>query len=107
MKKIFLISLIILAGFFLIKTEAVKAHMETGNTSITTEQKSLDKKQNDDYMDKMMNRNMKEGKEGCMMGYGYNNMMSGFGLLGGLTWTAVIIFLLTGAYFFIKQAQKK
>jgi len=42
---------------------------------------------------------------GSMMGYGgFSNI---HGLLAGATWIALIIFLLTGAYFFIKQSHKE
>lgn len=42
---------------------------------------------------------------GSMMGYGgFSNV---HGLLAGATWMALIIFLVAGTYFFIKQAGKK
>ncbi|MBU0978563.1 hypothetical protein KKF92_01905 [Patescibacteria group bacterium] len=48
-----------------------------------------------------------QAHEGSMMGFGSmmgnNNGLLG---LGGLTWIAMIIFLLAGAYFFIKKAGK-
>ncbi|MFH1967539.1 MAG: hypothetical protein ABIJ03_03455 [Patescibacteria group bacterium] len=48
-----------------------------------------------------------QADEGSMMGFGSmmgnNNGLLG---LGGLTWIAMIIFLLAGAYFFIKKAGK-
>lgn len=40
-----------------------------------------------------------------MMGYGTNSGV--YGVLGAFTWVAVIVFLVAGAYFFIKQAGKK
>jgi len=45
---------------------------------------------------------------GSMMGYGYGNGFMGgsYGILGSITWLAVIVFLLAGTYFFIKQAHK-
>jgi hypothetical protein len=42
---------------------------------------------------------------GSMMGYG--GFSNAHGLLAGTTWIALIIFLVAGAYFFIKQAGKK
>ena len=42
---------------------------------------------------------------GSMMGYGANS--GAYGVLGGVTWIALIAFLVAGAYFFIKQASKK
>lgn len=42
---------------------------------------------------------------GSMMGYGVHSGV--YGVLGGLTWVALIAFLVAGAYFFIKQAGKK
>lgn len=41
-----------------------------------------------------------------MMGFG-NTMMGGYGPLVGLTWIALITFLISGIYFFIKRANKK
>lgn len=41
-----------------------------------------------------------------MMGFS-GGMMSGYGIFAGLTWIALIAFLLSGVYFFIKQANKK
>lgn len=106
MKKILTVSWLILAGFLLTKTQIARAHMETGNTTATTEIQTQEETKTDDIMEQMMNRHMGQRKEGSMMGYN-NGMISGFGLLGGLTWVAIIVFLLAGAYFFIKQAQKK
>ena len=42
---------------------------------------------------------------GSMMGYAGNSGV--YGILGGITWIALVIFLVAGAYFFIKQAGKK
>jgi len=42
---------------------------------------------------------------GSMMGYGVNS--GAYGILGSLTWLALIVFLVSGAYFFIKQARRK
>jgi len=42
---------------------------------------------------------------GSMMGYGVNSGV--YGVLGGVTWFALIIFLIAGTYFFMKQAGKK
>lgn len=42
---------------------------------------------------------------GSMMGYG--GFSSVHGLLAGVTWITLIIFLVVGTYFFIKQAGKK
>jgi len=42
---------------------------------------------------------------GSMMGYGANSGI--YGVVSGLTWIALITFLVAGAYFFIKQAGKK
>lgn len=39
---------------------------------------------------------------GSMMGYSVNSGI--YGVVGGLTWIALITFLVAGAYFFIKQA---
>lgn len=39
-----------------------------------------------------------------MMGYGAGGVN---GLLGGVVWVAIIVFLASGAYYFIKQAGKK
>jgi len=48
---------------------------------------------------------------GGMMGSGLmmnvNGMMGNYSILGGLTWIVLITFLLTGIYFFIKQANNK
>lgn len=43
---------------------------------------------------------------GSMMGLG-GGVIGGFGIFAGLTWIALISFLLAGAYFFLKQANKK
>jgi hypothetical protein len=42
---------------------------------------------------------------GSMMGYGGNAGV--YGILGSVTWITLIVFLVAGAYFFIKQAGKK
>ncbi len=42
---------------------------------------------------------------GSMMGYGGNAGV--YGILGSVTWIALIVFLVAGAYYFIKQAGKK
>jgi len=42
---------------------------------------------------------------GSMIGYGVN--LGAYGILGSLTWLALIIFLVSGAYFFIRQARRK
>ena len=54
----------------------------------------------------MMGKGMMNGGGFSMMGYG-SNMMSGYSIFGGLTWIVLITFLLSGIYFFIKQANKK
>ena len=41
-----------------------------------------------------------------MMGIN-GGMMGGYGLLAGTTWIALVAFLLSGVYFFLKQANKK
>lgn len=40
-----------------------------------------------------------------MMGYG-NAMCGGYRIIAGITWITVITFLISGTYFFIKQARK-
>jgi len=42
---------------------------------------------------------------GSMMGYAGNSGV--YGIFGSVTWIALIIFLVAGTYFFIKQARKK
>lgn len=42
---------------------------------------------------------------GSMMGYGGNAEV--YGILGSVTWIALMVFLAAGTYFFIKQAGKK
>lgn len=49
--------------------------------------------------------NNQRGDAPSMMGYG--SFSGVHGVLTGITWIAFIVFLLTGAYFFIKQAGKK
>lgn len=41
---------------------------------------------------------------GSMMGYGGVGI---FGILCTITWLALIVFLIAGAYYFIKQADRK
>lgn len=41
-----------------------------------------------------------------MMGY-YGGMMSGWGILGGLTWLLLIVFLILGIAYFWKGINKK
>ena len=43
---------------------------------------------------------------GSMMGAG-NRIAGAYGVLGSLTWISLIVFLLAGVYFFLKQANKK
>jgi hypothetical protein len=57
---------------------------------------------NRSYGPGMMGRGMMGGG---MMGYGAHSGV--YGVLGGLTWVALITFLAAGVYFFIKQAGKK
>jgi len=42
---------------------------------------------------------------GSMMGYAGNSGV--YGIFGSVTWIALIIFLVAGTHFFIKQARKK
>ena len=46
------------------------------------------------------------GSNSNMMGFG-NTMMGGYSLWANLTWLLLIAFLISGIYFFIKQANKK
>lgn len=40
-----------------------------------------------------------------MMGFN-NSMLGGFGIISTLTWIALIVFLIAGAYYFISNAKK-
>ena len=49
-----------------------------------------------------------EGGGNSMMGnYGWNNMMGGWGLIGVITWIALLAFLILGSVYFWKEIQRK
>lgn len=59
------------------------------------------------YGSGMMGRgNMMNMGFGSMMGY-RNGATAGYGIFAGLTWIALMAFLISGIYFFTKQAKKK
>lgn len=59
------------------------------------------------YGSGMMGRgNMMNMGFGSMMGY-RNGATAGYGIFAGLTWIALMAFLVSGIYFFIRQAKKK